>query len=355
MVTFGGATLAHDLNGNLTSDGSTTYTWDSRNRLSSLSATGMTASFQYDAVGRRLGKTVNGTTTAVLHNGLDAAQETTGTTVRNILTGAGLDEYLSHASSSGETRFALADALGSTIALVDASAAVVTEYTYEPFGATVATGAASENHAQYTGRENDGTGLYYYRARYYHPGLQRFISEDPFRGRDGGWNAYAHATNRPLNFTDPLGLFNLLVGANASAIGVTGVEGSVGGFVNYGGGTQQPDVGGFVYAGMGTGVDVGYGGFVGVVFGGTDAVAGVTANITVSVGFISVSSLYGANGWSGFTIGVGPTAVPFGGSATVGKTGTLTLSEALDMAFGKRPPAGGSPSSSGPPKSKSSR
>jgi RHS repeat-associated protein len=28
-------------------------------------------------------------------------------------------------------------------------------------------------------RENDGTGLYYYRARYYSPELQRFISQDP--------------------------------------------------------------------------------------------------------------------------------------------------------------------------------
>ncbi len=40
-------------------------------------------------------------------------------------------------------------------------------------------GAPSENRSQYTGRENDGTGLYYYRTRYYHPQMQRFISEDP--------------------------------------------------------------------------------------------------------------------------------------------------------------------------------
>ena len=78
--------------------------------------------------------------------------------------------------------------------------------------------------------------------------------------------------NRPLNATDPLGLFNLLAGGSASAIGVTGVEGSAGGFVNFGGGTQQPDVGGFVYGGIGTGVDVGYGALFGVVFGGTEAV-----------------------------------------------------------------------------------
>jgi RHS repeat-associated protein len=41
-----------------------------------------------------------------------------------------------------------------------------------------ASGSSSGNELGYTGREDDGTGLNYYRARYYHPGLQRFISED---------------------------------------------------------------------------------------------------------------------------------------------------------------------------------
>jgi hypothetical protein len=41
------------------------------------------------------------------------------------------------------------------------------------------TGASSANRAQFNGRENDQTGLYYYRARFYSPSLQRFISEDP--------------------------------------------------------------------------------------------------------------------------------------------------------------------------------
>jgi uncharacterized protein RhaS with RHS repeats len=34
---------------------------------------------------------------------------------------------------------------------------------------------------------DDGTGIYYYRARYYHPQLQRFISEDPIGVGGGGW------------------------------------------------------------------------------------------------------------------------------------------------------------------------
>ena len=51
-------------------------------------------------------------------------------------------------------------------------------YTYEPFGRASITGTGSANSGRFTGREDDDTGLDFYRARYYHPKLQRFISED---------------------------------------------------------------------------------------------------------------------------------------------------------------------------------
>ena len=57
---------------------------------------------------------------------------------------------------------------------------------------------------QYTGRENDGNGLYYYRARYYNPSIGRFISEDPI-GFRGGINFYAYVRNNPTLFKDPTG------------------------------------------------------------------------------------------------------------------------------------------------------
>jgi RHS repeat-associated protein len=56
------------------------------------------------------------------------------------------------------------------------------------------------------GRENDATGVYYYRARYYHPGLGRFVSEDPLRFASGDVNLYDYVGNRPTAFVDPLGL-----------------------------------------------------------------------------------------------------------------------------------------------------
>ena len=51
--------------------------------------------------------------------------------------------------------------------MTDETGVMKTQYNYSPFGETEITGESSDNPFQYTGRENDGTGLYYYRARYY--------------------------------------------------------------------------------------------------------------------------------------------------------------------------------------------
>lgn len=179
MTAFGSQTLTYDNNGNLINDGATNFGWDARNRLISMTGTGMNANFQYDSIGRRATKTINGISTGFLYNGQTPIQELSGTTpTANLLTGLGIDEYITRTDSAG-TRTLLTDVLGSTLALSDDIGTAQTQYTYEPFGRTSATGQNNSNPFQYTGRENDGTGFYYYRARYYGPELGRFFSEDP--------------------------------------------------------------------------------------------------------------------------------------------------------------------------------
>jgi RHS repeat-associated protein len=73
------------------------------------------------------------------------------------------------------------------------------------FGMTTA-GHGSVTPSQFTDRKNDIPGLYYYRARYYHPGLGRFVAEDPIEFAEGDVNLYGFVTNNPLAFVDPLGL-----------------------------------------------------------------------------------------------------------------------------------------------------
>jgi RHS repeat-associated protein len=100
----------------------------------------------------------------------------------------------------------MADALGSIVALTDTNKAIQTEYDYEPFGATSTTGAGNKNSYKFTAREDDGTGLYYYRVRYYHPVLGRFVSEDPIQFVSGDVNFYAYVFSAPIDHKDPSGL-----------------------------------------------------------------------------------------------------------------------------------------------------
>ena len=146
QLTFGGATMTYDLNGNLATladaGGTTTYTWNPRNQLTGLSGPGLTASFGYDALGRRGTRTVNTAQTDVLYDGLNPVQEGVlpSTPSANLLTGLGLDELFTRTDAAGLRAF-LTDALGSPLALADGAGAVQTEYTYAPFGETSASGA----------------------------------------------------------------------------------------------------------------------------------------------------------------------------------------------------------------------
>jgi len=208
QTTFAGATLTYDQNGNLINDGTNTYGWDARNRLIGLSG-GTTASFSYDPLGRRLSKALGSVTTQFLYDGNDIAAEIGGGAVgANYIRSLNIDEPFIRQASTGN-EFYHADALGSSLALSNAQGTSATTYTYEPFGKTTVSGV-SANPLQFTGRENDGADFYYYRARYYHPRLQRFMSEDPI-GITGGLNLYSYVDGNPTNRIDPTGnAFQLL-------------------------------------------------------------------------------------------------------------------------------------------------
>jgi len=204
LTDWAGTMLAYDPNGNLAGDGTKLYTWDSRNRLTALGGA-TSAGFAYDALGRRASRTVSGASTAFLYDGLNAVQELSGATpTANILAGLEADQVFWRGGAAGSQGL-LTDALGSVLMLTDGNGAVQTQYGYEPYGATIQSGAANDGTFQYTGRENDGTGLYYYRARYYDPQRQRFVSQDPI-GLHGGINLYAYVDANPTNAVDPLGL-----------------------------------------------------------------------------------------------------------------------------------------------------
>jgi len=73
------------------------------------------------------------------------------------------------------------DPLGSPVVITNSSGAKVKDYHYYPFGGiSQETGSLANTH-KFTGKELDsetGLGLYYFGARYYDPGIGRFITPD---------------------------------------------------------------------------------------------------------------------------------------------------------------------------------
>ncbi|MBI3562424.1 MAG: RHS repeat protein [Gammaproteobacteria bacterium] len=120
LLTYNGYPLTYDANGNLlsrqTAQGPVNYTWNAQNQLTGIRGPNGTASFIYDAFGRRIGKTVNGLTTAFLYDGDQAIAEWQGPGIgTTYVTGLRIDEVLARYGGQGNRTY-LSDALGSVLA-----------------------------------------------------------------------------------------------------------------------------------------------------------------------------------------------------------------------------------------------
>jgi RHS repeat-associated protein len=149
---------------------------------------------------------------------LEATYSSTGQLQNKNLRGVVVDEivngYTYHSSNANDwTNYTFHhDHLNSVTALTGHNGSTEETAKYDAFGQPLSlTIPGTGNDLLYTGREYDrGTGLYYYRARYYDPEIGRFTSEDPL-GFEAGVNFYAYVGNNPLNANDPSGLRTLIV------------------------------------------------------------------------------------------------------------------------------------------------
>jgi RHS repeat-associated protein len=237
-TSVGAVTPSYDGNGNLTSDGMFTLGYDAENRMTSAVGAGNTASYSYDAQGRRKTKTVNGTTTVFV---TDAANRevleydgASGAILRWYAYGLGSNDVLNQMNVAAATRSTfISDIQGSVIASLDSSSGMLSKIGYLPYGKSTSATAPFG----YTGQRIDPetNGLYYYRARHYSPTLGRFMQSDPLgtltdnsqasiAGTGNRTNLYAYVGNDPLNASDPTGNCPWCVAALAGGLVGGGID-----------------------------------------------------------------------------------------------------------------------------------
>jgi RHS repeat-associated protein len=219
LLSAGSTNYTYNQNGNELSAGSRTFTYDLANRLKTTTQGNTTTTYAYDGDGVRLqastGSQANKKTNFLwdVNGGLpQVAVERNGnnSVLRTYLYGPRRLAML-----VGSNRFYYdVDGLGSVSELVTSSAAVPQwTYSYDPFGAikteTKNAGSAPDNFMKFTGEYLDPTGLYHLRARQYDPSVGRFLGVDPV-ARSAGTpfvTDYAYADCRPTVFVDPTGEF----------------------------------------------------------------------------------------------------------------------------------------------------
>ena len=233
LTSYDGQSITYDEIGNPLSYRGMTMSWTGR-RLNSITNSGVSNSYLYDADGIRTRKTVGSTVTEYFTNGSTILAEKTGSNVLWYIYDS--DGEILGFTYNGTPYYYIKNVQGDVYKVVNASGSVVASYTYDAWGKVLsATGSmANINPIRYRSYYYDAeTGFYYLQSRYYDPETGRFLNADGQLGYSGhitAYNLFCYCNNNPIRYIDTTGnvagvddaliLIGVVVFLTVTAIGV---------------------------------------------------------------------------------------------------------------------------------------
>jgi RHS repeat-associated protein len=205
LTAAGALVVTVNANGNLTTKGPDTFSYDAADRLVGATVGGTTETYVYDGDGRRFSRQV-GANPAIRYVSDAVADLATVLSDggRKYVYGLGI----AYSVSGTAIEIYHTDRLGSVRALTDATGTTIATYRSDDWGRPAGSTGSSSQPFSFTGEPRDGTGLTYLRARYYDPDLGRFMTRDRWLGVPAlpqTHDRYAYVANNPVTRTDPSG------------------------------------------------------------------------------------------------------------------------------------------------------
>ena len=203
----------------MTSKGTSTYTWDYKDRLVAATLPGKQIEYLYNTSDRRIREIRNNKAVYYFYNGDKLLCEKLSQNrmlkiyINDDQGVLGMKRYSYAIPTEGfsgtQKLFYIFDELGSVVAITNADGMPLKYYIYDPWGNVVNTQDDPINNLTFVGRygglKDWDTGFVQFQHRWYDAEVGKWISRDPI-GVEGGVNVYKYSRNSPINIIDSIGL-----------------------------------------------------------------------------------------------------------------------------------------------------